>query len=249
MTLLQENGFISPEDNKNYYPSLLDLSFLKLPPYQPAVNASSLQSNNSSKPKLSNPSDPIQPTPVPSSSEVLTSEKSIIIDETQNNSTIKTAPTPSRLPSQSSSWYYVRPVFIDHHTELQQHAYKALSPYIVKKKFPIQCNILVFDHDDEEIIYFHRLTKVLSKNLFSTRLEILSSSMKIDFHSLSPLCLSPLSFVKKYLPQPSFHQLTLHQHISWLPMYSSFQYDNDPQLRKQLWSILKQQPFAYTRKS
>lgn len=233
----------SSEPSDKYYPSFFDLSFLTLPPESHEENDPIRQNSQKCAPSSSNKT---------SDSHYITP-----IDTPQQNpagslnlTDLSPLPSTKNTSKKTSSWDYVRPLFIDQTEQFTQH-FKTLSPYIIKNKelLKIPCSLLVFDHDEEDIPFFHRLTKLISKQLFPARLEILASTSNTNFNLQPLLSLTPLSFAKKLSPQACFHQITVYQHISLLPIYPSFQYENDPQLRQHLWSILKQQPFAYTLKS
>ncbi|CAG9046035.1 hypothetical protein NVRI1_00374 [Chlamydia abortus] len=230
-SILQE---IIDRYSEYYYPSLSQLTPLTFPcGHSPApIKASLVQEKRMAQPlvadkKLDKPlSNPVQdseaPPPLPMAHERL------------KKSSWECVPLPPDLSRE----------------EILKFRYSTLQAHCLKTPLDIPCGIFVDEEKDEEILFFNRLSKILTQQIFPSRL-ILSTSHKEIFHKNTglSLCLAPLTMMRYKIPNVRYHQSFVKDGCTWIPIYSSVYYENDPQLKRDLWVILNQLPFAYTQKS
>lgn len=148
-------------------------------------------------------------------------------------------------PKKHLSWERValQPDFS--YLEILNISYNSLH-HALKSPPTVPCAIEVSEEDREEVFFFNRLAKILCKQLFPTRLVYREQELTQSPHDL---ILLPLSRIQTKFPQAAYHCLLTYKGRAWLPIYSSACYEEDIQLKRDLWSILNQQPFAYTQKS
>ncbi|ADZ18921.1 hypothetical protein [Chlamydia psittaci] len=134
--------------------------------------------------------------------------------------------------------------------EILKFRYSTLQAHCLNTPLDIPCGIFVDEEKDEEVLFFNRLSKILTQQIFPSRL-ILSTNHKDIFHKNTglSLCLAPLTMIRYKIPNVRYHQSFMKDGCTWIPIYSSVYYENDPQLKRDLWVILNQLPFAYTQKS
>ncbi|MEF9496977.1 hypothetical protein [Chlamydia sp. 04-14] len=134
--------------------------------------------------------------------------------------------------------------------EILKFRYSALQAHCVKTPLDIPCGIFVDEEKDEEVLFFNRLTKILTQQIFPSRLVLLTGHKDIFHKNKSfSLCLAPLTMIRYKMSNVRYHQSFTKDGCTWIPIYSSVYYENDPQLKRDLWVILNQLPFAYTQKS
>lgn len=228
---------------ESFYPTSFSRSFLRLSPNQAQPSLSSFT-----------PGTKIKTAPI----ELCKSPH--LEQSTQPAPTPASHPSPAKITSmfprsaprrqQQTSWYYVRPLLIHNHEELRKKSFKSLEPYVIKEDKIIQpcCTLFVFNHEEEEFSFFHRLAKIISQRLFPARMDVLADPITTIPQSSSRLCLAPLKMLQMLHPSASLHHPLKNSTTTWIPMASSLQYEQDPQTKQDLWTLLKQQPFVYTQK-
>lgn len=157
-------------------------------------------------------------------------------------------PSPKKL--RSVSWECV-PLHPDLSREdiLKEHYPSLKNNQLVQPQHP-PCAIFVDEEQDEEVLFFNRLAKILTQQLFPTRLSLLTSQTNIFSNSKSlVLGLAPLNVIRYKIPCAQYHKSFTQNGCTFIPLYSCLQYEKDTQLKRDLWAILNQQPFAYTQKS
>ncbi|WP_375793924.1 hypothetical protein O1W69_02420 [Chlamydia sp. 12-01] len=149
-----------------------------------------------------------------------------------------------------SSWECIPPPPDLSREEILRSHYSSLQAHCVKIPLDIPCGIFVDEEKDEEVLFFNRLTKILTQQIFPSRLVLLTGHKDI-FHKNKgfSLCLAPLTMMRYKISNIRYHQSLTKDGCTWIPIYSSVYYENDPQLKRDLWVILNQQPFACTQKS
>ncbi|AAP05585.1 hypothetical protein [Chlamydia caviae] len=149
-----------------------------------------------------------------------------------------------------SSWECIPPPPDLSREEILRFRYPALEAHCVKTSLNIPCGIFVDEEKDEEVLFFNRLAKILTQQIFPSRL-VLSTGHKNIFYKNKgfSLCLAPLTMMRYKMSNIRYHQSFAKDGCTWIPIYSSVYYENDPQLKRDLWVILNQLPFAYTQKS
>ncbi|AAD19063.1 hypothetical protein CpB0957 [Chlamydia pneumoniae TW-183] len=163
-----------------------------------------------------------------------------------------TPPPPTNLSQEKtkpSDWKCV-PL----HPDLSQNA-------ILKEKYPalkdcslpapkIPCSIFVYEENNEEVLFFNRLAKILTQQLFPTKLTLIHAKTNIFVNNPNFfLALAPLNVIRYKIPTTDYHQSLTQNGCIFLPLYSSLEYEKDSQLKRNLWAILNRLPFAYTPKS
>ncbi|WP_348663166.1 hypothetical protein [Chlamydia vaughanii] len=165
-----------------------------------------------------------------------------------NNEEPKLPPIHERV--KKSSWDCIPPHTDLSREEILRTCYPVLQPHILHTPLDIPCRIFVDEEQNEEILFFNRLTKILTQQIFPTRL-ILHTGRREIFHSTEgfSLSLAPLTMMRYKIPNIRYHQPFTKNGSTWIPIYSSVYYENDPKLKRDLWALLNQQPFAYTQRS
>lgn len=150
----------------------------------------------------------------------------------------------------ASSWEYFPPHTDFSKIEILRLSYRTLQPYVLSSPLDIPCRIFVDEEKNDEILFFNRLAKILTQQVFPTTL-ICSIRNKDIFqnHEDFPLSLAPLTMIRYKISHARYHQSFTKNGSTWIPIYSSVYYENDPQLKRDLWALLNHLPFAYTQKS
>ncbi|EPP37006.1 hypothetical protein BOKEGFJH_00597 [Chlamydia avium] len=156
---------------------------------------------------------------------------------------------PIRDQRKTSSWEYHSPHSDLSKVEILRLSYRTLHPYVLSSPMEIPCRIFVDEEKNEEILFFNRLAKILTQQIFPTTL-VLSIRNKDIFHNHEgfSLSLAPLTMIYYKIPNARYHQPFTKNESTWIPIYSSVYYENDPKLKRDLWARLNQLPFAYTQK-
>ncbi|EPP34857.1 hypothetical protein CP10139811_0557 [Chlamydia ibidis] len=156
------------------------------------------------------------------------------------------SPPPQR---KKSSWDLV-PMHPDESLqEILKIHYTCLKQYVIPDKVNVPCRIFAQEDEEEEILFCNRLAKVLTRQLFPTRLSLFSKPESV-FKNIndSSLFLIPIIAANYKFVNAQYHNTFIEHGKIWLPMYSCAYYENDIQLKRDLWAILSNQPFAYTQK-
>ncbi|BAE80944.1 conserved hypothetical protein [Chlamydia felis Fe/C-56] len=149
-----------------------------------------------------------------------------------------------------SSWECIPPSPNLSREEVLGFRYPSLQAHCLKTPLVIPCGIFVDEEKDEEILFFNRLSKILTQQIFPSRLILTTGHKNIFYKNRGfSLCLAPLTMIRYKISDVRYHQSFTKDGCTWIPIYSSVYYENDPQLKRDLWVILNQLPFAYTQKS
>ncbi|MBQ8498575.1 hypothetical protein [Chlamydia sp.] len=154
----------------------------------------------------------------------------------------RTTPTSPSSPTKSKdpqhSWPCV-PIYPGlSHEELLKENYPALKRYI-QRPARAYCGILVHETQENEILFFNRLAKILSQKLFPSRLVLFHQKIFSDFsHFPHPFCLAPLPIIGYKNSQIKYHNPISQDKVTCVPIYSSSQYTKDSELKRDLWTIL-----------
>ncbi|SPN74035.1 hypothetical protein C10C_0898 [Chlamydia serpentis] len=156
---------------------------------------------------------------------------------------------PGKEQSKSTDWYCV-PLHPDLSKDhILKEKYHVLQGYVLPTA-KIPCSIFVYEDNNQEVLFFNRLAKILTSQLFPTKLTLIHSSTDIFLNSTSLfLALAPLNVIRYKIPSTDYHQSLRQNECIFLPLYSSLEYEKDAQLKRNLWAILNRLPFAYTPKS
>ncbi|WP_201456331.1 hypothetical protein [Chlamydia sp. 17-3921] len=171
----------------------------------------------------------------------------------KNSSVTKEASCVSVPPakkSKTSLWERV-PFHPDMSREqILKEKYPSLESIRLKHSLIPPCTIFADEDNDEEILFFNRLTKILTQQLFPTRLTLVHSRTNIFSNNKSlVLGLAPLNVIRYKISSAQYHESLTQNDCTFIPLYSCVQYEKDAQLKRDLWAILNRQPFAYTQKS
>ncbi len=173
--------------------------------------------------------------------------------ETNSSQVITSLPEPQLPPvrdqRKASSWEYLPPHADFSKVEIFRLSYRALQPHVLSSPIKIPCRIFVDEEDNEEILFFNRLAKILTQQLFPTTLISVGNKNVFHNHESFSLSLAPLAMIRYKISHARYHQSFSKNGSTWIPIYSSIYYENDPQLKRDLWTLLNQLPFAYTQKS
>ncbi len=224
---------------ESYYPSLTTLSSLI-----------------KEKPPVCLPPVPIQkPTTKKAldSSSILSKENQIPLSPAKNAPQRPTHPAKTEVMERRklSSWLS-SPVYpTTSYKTLIQARYSVLDELPDLPPLVIPCCIYVHEDFEEEILFFNRLAKILTQQLFPCRLATFSSKETTPWDQNPDHCLylSPLNLLKYTIPQAEHHHPYTQDNTTWVALYSSLHYEKAPELKRALWNLLTHQPFAYTQKS
>lgn len=173
--------------------------------------------------------------------------------ETISSQVITSLPEPQLPPvrdqRKASSWEYLPPHADFSKVEIFRLSYCALQPHVLSSPIKIPCRIFVDEENNEEILFFNRLAKILTQQLFPTTLISVGNKNVFHNHDSFSLSLAPLAMIRYKISHARYHQSFTQNGSTWIPIYSSIYYENDPQLKRDLWTLLNQLPFAYTQKS
>ncbi|ANH78722.1 hypothetical protein [Candidatus Chlamydia sanziniae] len=157
---------------------------------------------------------------------------------------------PSSYEKPRSSFWECIPLHPDISREqILKEKYPSLTNRILSELPKIPCGIFVNEDSDNEILFFNRLAKILTQQLFPTHLILMHTQTCIFNSTHLFLGLAPLSAIRYKFPNACYHQSLIYNGSTLLPLYSSLQYEQDMQLKRDLWAILNRLPFAYTQKS
>ncbi|WP_100934205.1 hypothetical protein [Candidatus Chlamydia corallus] len=161
-------------------------------------------------------------------------------------------PSPTNLSkekSKFSEWKCV-PLHPDLSKDrILKEKYLALKDYTLSPP-KIPCSIFVYEENNEEVLFFNRLAKILTQQFFPTKLTLIHPNTNIFLNNSDLfLALAPLNVIRYKIPTTDYHQSLTQNECIFLPLYSSLEYEKDSQLKRNLWAILNRLPFAYTPKS
>lgn len=195
--------------------------------------------------------DLIRLTPTPNTTPPKTPPVKSIVEEKKPETPpapIEQPPLPPTPRVRRSSWDYHPPVMDLSKLDILQLRYRTLQAHLSTTKNI--CGIFISEDNTEDMSFFNRLIKVLTKRLFPTSLVLITNSKHI-LHTQETflLSLAPLPLLQPSCPHARYHQSFIQNGSTWLPIYPSVYYENDLHLKRDLWNLLNKQPFAYTQKS
>lgn len=159
--------------------------------------------------------------------------------EPKKPATTLVIPPVSQQPKETSHTWACVPIYPGlSHEELLKENYPALKQY-VQRPARASCGIFVHETQEHDILFFNRLAKILSQKLFPSRLVLFHQTTLSDFSQFShPFCLAPLPRIGYKHAQIKYHDPILQDKITCIPIYSSYQYENDSELKRDLWTLL-----------